>query len=93
MDTNLKVQVVYRNEKLEPVYDKTYTLRDYTDMLRADLQRLVTDVEDLAYVACDNKDKSDWPDDVWASFCRIKHKQLDKAGDIGRLPDNLIKAE
>jgi len=37
MDTNLRVQVVYRNEKLEPVYDKTYTLKDYTDMLRADL--------------------------------------------------------
>ena len=74
MDTNLKVQVVYRNERLEPVYDKTYALKDYTDMLRADLLRLVTDVEDMAYHACGNADKSEWPDDVWASFCRIKHK-------------------
>lgn len=90
MDTNLKVKVVYRNEKQEPVYDKTYGLRDYTDMLRADLLRLVTDVEDLAYLACDNKDKSEWPDDIWAAFCKIKHKLLDKAGDIGRLPENIM---
>ena len=74
MDMNLKVQVVYRNEKLEPTYSKTYELKDYTDMLRADLLRLVTDVEDMAYLACDNNDKSEWPDEVWASFCRIKHK-------------------
>lgn len=59
-------------------------------MLRADLLRLVTDVEDLAYLACDNRDKSEWPDDIWAAFCKIKHKLLDKAGDIGRLPENIM---
>ena len=59
-------------------------------MLRADLLRLVTDVEDLAYIACDNNDKSEWPDEIWAAFCKIKHKLLDKAGDIGRLPENIM---
>lgn len=65
---------MYRNEKLEPVYDKVYSIQDYTEMLRADLLRLVTDVEDMAYQASGNRDKSEWSDEIWASFCKIKHK-------------------
>ncbi len=57
-------------------------------MVRADLLRLITDVEDLVYQANGNKPKNEWTDESWAAFCRIKHKLLDKAGDIGRLPDN-----
>jgi len=58
------------------------------EMVRADLLRLITDVEDLVYQANGNKPKNEWTDESWAAFCRIKHKLLDKAGDIGRLPDN-----
>lgn len=39
MDKQLGVHVVYRNEKLEPVYEMSYTLKEYTDMLRTDLLR------------------------------------------------------
>lgn len=60
-------------------------------MLRADLLRLITDVEDMVYMMNGNKPKDEWADETWASFCRIKHKLLDKAGDIGRLPDNIQK--
>lgn len=60
-------------------------------MVRADLLRLITDVEDLVYQANGNKPKDEWTDESWAAFCRIKHKLLDKAGDIGRLPDNLFE--
>lgn len=60
-------------------------------MIRADLLRLITDVEDMAYRFNDNKPKEEWSDESWADFCRIKHKILDKAGDIGRLPDNIFE--
>lgn len=59
-------------------------------MIRADLLRVITDVEDLVYLLNDNKPKNEWNDESWAAFCRIKHKLLDKAGDVGRLPDNMF---
>lgn len=32
----MKVRVMYYNEKLEPQYEKTYRLDEYTSMLRMD---------------------------------------------------------
>lgn len=93
MNKNLIVKVTYRNDKLEPTYEKSYSLSEYTDMMRQDLLRVITDIEDMVYESNGNKMKSDWPDDVWADFCRIKHKMLDKAGDIGRLPQNITVVE
>lgn len=93
MNKTLGVKIVYRNEALKPVSEKVYLLREYTDMLRAELLRLIADIEDMAYQANDNKQKSEWSDESWAAFCKIKHKLLDKAGDVGRLPDNLVECE
>ena len=84
------VRVVYRDASLKPVYTKNYTLNEYTDMLKNDLLRLVTDLEDLCYVMSGNKPKDDWSDRLWVGFSNIKHKLLDKANDIGRLPSNLF---
>lgn len=83
------VKVVYRNEKLEPVYEREYSLKEYTEMLRIDLLRIISDVEELVYALNGNKPKEQWSDETWGLFCRIKHRLLDKAGDIGRLPDTL----
>ena len=85
----LGVTVTYRDKNLQPVYSKTYTIKEYSDMLRADLLRLVTDIEDLCYAANENKAKEEWSDETFVLFNKIKHKLLDKAGDIGRLPSNL----
>lgn len=90
-DKNLGVRVVYRNQRLEPIYTKEYTLEEYTDMLQNDLRWLVTDLENLCYDASGNKPKSEWGDRLWVAFNMIKHKLLDKAGDIGRLPGNLYE--
>ena len=86
---NIGVCVTYKDKELRPTYTKTYSLCEYTDMLRQDLLRLVTDVENLCYMANENKSKSEWSDQTFEEFCRIKHKLLDKAGDIGRLPENI----
>lgn len=90
---DIGVKVTYRNEKLEAVLERSYTLRDYAGMIRADLLRLITDIEDAFYRLNDNKPKESWSDDSWTSFCRIKHKLLDKAGEIERLPNNIFEYE
>ena len=91
MKKELGVKITYLNKNLDPVYEKSYLLGDYTEMLRSDLLRLISDVEDLVYIATGNKPKDDWPDELWSSFHKIKHKILDKAGDIGRLPNNIFE--
>ena len=85
------VRVVYRNQNLKPVYTKEYTLQEYTEMLQDDLRWLVTDVENLCYDASGGKPKAEWSDRMWVAFNSIKHKLLDKAGDIGRLPNTLYE--
>lgn len=87
----LGVRVVYRGKDLQPVYTREYTLEEYTEMLQNDLTRLVNDLERLCYDASDGKPKSQWNDRLWVSFNMIKHKLLDKAGDIGRLPRTLYE--
>jgi len=83
------VKVTYRDKDLQPTYTKTYTLSEYADAMRSDLQSLVGEVETLGYIANKNKPKEEWDDDSFAVFTRIKHKLLDKAGEIGRLPANM----
>ncbi len=87
----LGVHVVYRDKNLNPVMEKTYPLQDYTDLIRSDLLRIISDVEDLVYSLTDEAPREDWSDETWCAFCKIKHKILDKAGDIERLPKNLVE--
>lgn len=58
-------------------------------MLKLDLFRLISDVEDLVYVMNGYRPRAEWTDESWARFNAIRHKMLDKAGDIGRLHENL----
>lgn len=83
------VKITYRDKDLQPIYTKTYTLDEYADAIRSDLQNLVGEVETLGYIANNNKAKEEWSDESFAVFSRIKHKLLDKAGEIGRLTSNL----
>lgn len=71
---DLGVQVTYRDERLRPRYTKVYPLTQYTEMLRADLTRLVTDVEDLCYTVNGNKSKEEWTEETFSAFTKIKHK-------------------
>ena len=93
MKDALGVRIVYRNDKLEPTYTKEYSIDEYTELLKLDLLRLITDVEDLIYEVYDGKAKDEWDDRVWVNFCKIKHKLLDKAGDISRLPKNIYEVK
>lgn len=89
--SRLGVRVVYRNRNMESTYTKTYSLEQYTEMLKIDLQRIVSDVESLCYAANGNKEKEEWSDETFSAFNLIKHKLLDKAGDVGRIPENIME--
>lgn len=85
------VKVVYRGADMKPVYTKDYTLEEYTEMLQNDLTWLITDIENMCYRAAGGRPKSAWSDYMWVAFNTIKHKLLDKAGDIGRLPKTIYE--
>lgn len=89
----LRVRVIYRDKDLRPTCDKTYSLPEYTEGLKSDLQALVSEVETLGYIANGNKPKEEWTDASFELFSRIKHKLLDKAGEISRLPSNIVMRE
>lgn len=85
----LKVNVTYKNRNLKTVQECEYDLSDYATMLGLDLKRIITDIEDMVYLLNGNKSKDDWTEDEIRSFNKIKHKLLDKAGEIERLPHSI----
>lgn len=86
---DLTVKVVYLNKNMEQVNEKTYSLKDYVKSLKLELMRIIMDVEDLVYKTT-KESKDNWNADVMSSFNRIRHKVLDQANAIERLPQNLL---
>lgn len=85
----LNVSVEYKNKDMKTVCEKKYSLSEYTALISLDIKRIIMDVEDLVYLLEDGSSKDDWSEDALKSFSRIRHKLLDRAGDIERLTDNL----
>ena len=86
----LSVHITHRNSKLQPVADELFTLDEYTALVGNDILRMISDVEDIIYSASGGRQRDEWSDEVWGKFSRLKHKMLDEAGAIRRLPENLI---
>lgn len=87
MDWIVKIQ--YKNKNLETVVEKEYDLFTYTEMLNLELMRLIMEIEDAFYEFSGNKQKKDWPPELMERFKKIRHKMLDQANAIKRLPHNL----
>lgn len=83
------VKIEYKNQNLETVVEKEYDLISYTEMLNLELMRLIMEVEDAFYVFSGNRQKKDWDPEMMDRFKRIRHKMLDEANAIKRLPSNL----
>lgn len=90
---NLRVEVDYKNKNLKTVNSCKYDLKDYTEMISLDWKRIITDIEDLCYMMNDGKSKDEWNGSELSAFNKIKHKILDKAGEIERLSDNIYDAD
>ena len=83
------VKIEYKNKNLETVVEKEYDFISYTEMLHLELMRLIMEIEDAFYVFSGNKQKEDWPPELADRFKKIRHKMLDQANAIKRLPQNL----
>lgn len=83
------VNIVYKNRTLEPVSQKAYALTDYCQEQKLHLMHTIADVENAFYTMQGNKSKDDWDAETMASFQHIRHKLLDAANSIERLPKNL----
>ena len=88
---DLSVHITHRNSKLQPVADEYYRLDEYAVLLGNDILRMISDVEDLIYTTTGGVQRDEWPDEIWSKYSRLKHKMLDAAGSVKRLPDNLVK--
>ena len=87
--SDFKVKIEYKNKALETVVEKEYGFVDYTEMLSLELKRILMDIEDAFYYFSGNKQKEDWPPELTERFQKIRHKLLDQANSIKRLPNNL----
>ena len=82
------VKVSYRGSSNGRSDQWTYSLQDYTDMVKRDLLRVIMDVEDIIY-SVSGAPKDEWDAETMAKFQKIRHKLLDHANAIERLPQNL----
>lgn len=87
--SDFKVKIEYKNKDLETVAEKEYSFVDYTEMLNLELKRILMDIEDAFYCLSGNKQKKDWSPEFTEKFQKIRHKILDQANAIKRLPENL----
>lgn len=87
--SDFKVKIEYKNKDLETVVEKEYSFTDYTEMIGLELKRILMDVEDSFYYFSGNKQKNEWSDELTERFNKIRHKLLDQANAIKRLPGNL----
>jgi len=83
------VNIVYKNRSLEDVSQKSYPLSDYCQGQKLNLMHVIADVENAFYALQDGKSKDDWTIEATDLFQRIRHKLLDSANSIERLPRNL----
>lgn len=87
--TDFSVKIAYRNRSLENVGEETYDFVQYSEMMKKQQTRIIVDVEDLLYYIQDNKSKEEWDEGTMVRFQHIRHKLLDQANAIERLPRNL----
>ena len=83
------VKIAYKNKNLEDVSKHTYGFKQYTEMVKLELMRIIMDVEDAFYMLQGEKAKEDWDEKTMAQFQKIRHKLLDQANAVERIPQNL----
>lgn len=83
------VNIVYKNRSLENVSQRSYPLVDYCQEQKLNLMHIITDVENAFYSMQGNQSKNEWSPEAMELFQHIRHKLLDSANSIERLPKNL----
>lgn len=80
------VKVMYRNKDAGDCREWTYDFRQYTEMMKRELMRIIMEVEDIIYHLQGSRSKDEWDSETMERFQKVRHKLLDQANAIERLP-------
>lgn len=83
------VKVSYRNKDSSDMREWTYDFKQYTEMMKRELMRIIMEVEDTIYHLQGSRSKDEWDSETMEHFQKIRHKLLDQANAIERLPQTL----
>lgn len=83
------VKVSYRNKDATDTHEWTYDFKQYTEMMKRELMRIIMEVEDAIYHQQGSRSKDEWDTETMERFQKIRHKLLDQANAIERLPASL----
>lgn len=89
MESDWIVKIEYKNQRLETVIEKEYPFDQYTGLISDELMSVITDIENAFYSFEGGKRKKEWRKESMEKFNEIKHKLLDHANSIRRLPMTL----
>ena len=87
--SDFRVKVSFKNQELETVVEREYDFIDYTMLIDLDLKRVLKHIEDAFSYFNNGKPKEEWPQEAYDRFSYIRHKILDEANAVKRLPENL----
>ena len=86
---DLTVKIEYKNRNMETVIEKEYLFTQYTDLIANELTSVITDVENAFYAFEHGEQRENWSEESVQRFKEIRHKLLDHANSIKRLPSTL----
>lgn len=89
MDNTCTVLIQHKTKDGEVYLEKEYSLADYTKLVASEMIYLVVDVENAFYEYEGQKNKAEWSKNGKKRFGEIRHKILDYANSVKRLPENL----
>ena len=88
--SDFTVKVTYRNKDSSEQREWTYDFKQYTEMMKRELMRIIMEVEDTIYHLQGSRSKDEWDTETMERFQKIRHKLLDQANAIERLPGSLL---
>ena len=89
MNKDYTVLVEYRNRDMEKVGERSFYFQEYADLIALEIKRIILDVEDMVYRVEEQHPKANWSSENMVDFQKIRHKLLDEANSVARLPQQL----
>lgn len=91
MRNDYTVNITYKNRALEPVGERSYPFASYCAEQKFNITRTLIDIENVFYHFNNGRPKEMWEKEDQEYFHHIRHKLLDVANNIERLPQNLCR--
>jgi len=68
------VKVAYRSKDMTDTREWTYDFKQYTEMMKRELMRIIMEVEDTIYHLQGSRSKEEWDTETMEHFQKIRHK-------------------